>query len=168
MLTIIVDSREQAPYAFDRFEGVTVRRAALETGDYSLPGLEHIVCVERKSVDDLVQCLGRERSRFERELSRMRSYVLKAVVCECNLEDIARGRYRSAMTPQSALQSVFAFMIRYGVNFVWAGNRRGGEYATHALLHRYAQELQKQVDAIRKHSLCAKEQPVTGVCNVVI
>jgi DNA excision repair protein ERCC-4 len=169
MLTVIVDSREQAPYHFDKYEGVTIRKAALETGDYSLPGLEHIVCVERKSVDDLIQCLCRERSRFERELSRMRAYVLKAVVCECTLEDIARGRFRSAMNPQSALQSVFAFQVRYAVPFVWAGNRGGGEYATHALLHRYAQELQVQVDAIRKHSHCAEDhQGAVGSCKVVI
>jgi len=169
MLTILVDSREQAPYHFDRYPNVTVHRVALETGDYSLPGLEHVVCVERKSVDDLIQCLCRERSRFERELARMRSYVVKAVVCECTLEDIAWGRYKSQMNPESALQSVFAFAVRYGVDFVWAGNRRGGEYATHAILHRYQRELEKQMDAIRKHSLrCAKEQPVTGVCNVVI
>jgi DNA excision repair protein ERCC-4 len=168
MLTILVDSREQAPYLFDRFEGVTVIRTALATGDYSLAGLEHVVTVERKSVDDLIQCLCRERSRFERELTRMRPYVVKTVVVECTLEDVARGRFKSAMNPESALQSVFAFAIRYGVNFVWAGNRRGGEYCVHAILHRYQKELEKQMDAIRKHSVCAKDQPVTGVCNVVI
>ena len=168
MLTILVDSREQAPYFFDRF-GCTVHRVALETGDYSLPGLEHVVCVERKSIDDLIQCLCGERSRFERELARMRSYVVKTVVCECTLEDISRGRYRSDMKPESALQSCFAFMIRYGVNFIWASNRAGGEYATHAILHRYQEELQKQMDAIRKHSQrCAKQEHLTGVCDVAI
>lgn len=169
MLTILVDTREQAPYDFAKFKGVEVHRATLPTADYSLPGLTEAVCVERKSVDDLIQCLCGERSRFERELARMRSYVVKAVVCECSLEDIARGRYRSKVNPQSALQSCFAFMIRYGVNFIWASNRAGGEYATHAILHRYQQELEKQMEAIRKASnRCAKQQHSPGVVNVEI
>ncbi len=65
-------------------------------------------------------------------------------------------------------QAPYHFDRYPGVNFIWAGNR-GGEYCVHAILHRYQRELEKQMDTIRKHSnRCAKEQPVTGVCNVVI
>ncbi|WP_241160230.1 hypothetical protein [Desulfovibrio sp. ZJ369] len=43
---------------------------SLTVGDYSLEGLTDKVAVERKELPDLVQCLGRERERFERELQR--------------------------------------------------------------------------------------------------
>ena len=38
-MKILCDTREQAPYTFDRYQGVTVERAALQTCDYSLAGL---------------------------------------------------------------------------------------------------------------------------------
>ena len=38
-MKLLRDTREQAPYTFDRYQGVTVERAALQTCDYSLAGL---------------------------------------------------------------------------------------------------------------------------------
>ena len=142
-MIIVTDSREQLPYTFTRFD-VQVVRGTLETGDYSLAGLEHLVAIERKSIDDLVQCLTTSRARFERELVRLRPYQLKAVIVESTLQDVARGRYRSRMEPQAALQSVIAFQVRHCVPFVWAGNRAGGEYYTHGLLAKMAREIEKQ------------------------
>ena len=71
-MLIVQDSREQAPYAFraPRYEGVMVEVGPLQIGDYSLHGLQDKVAAERKELSDLVQCLGRERERFERELQR--------------------------------------------------------------------------------------------------
>ena len=64
----IVDTREQLPLNLDPLR---TEPATLPTGDYSLKGLEHHVCIERKSLDDLLGCVGRDRERFERELHRM-------------------------------------------------------------------------------------------------
>jgi len=85
-MLIIQDSREQAPYAFTgpRYEGVTVKVGTLQTGDYSLHGLTDKVAVERKSLPDLVQCLGRERDRFERELQRAAALAAFCVVVEAS------------------------------------------------------------------------------------
>lgn len=70
-MKIIIDTREQAPFAFrhERMDATT-EPGTLAVGDYSLAGLEDRVAVERKSLPDLVMCLGRERERFERELAR--------------------------------------------------------------------------------------------------
>ncbi len=151
-LTILVDSREQLPYSFDRFENVSVVTAALNAADYSVPGGEHLAAIERKSVNDLIGCLCQGRERFERELHRLRPYHLKAVVVECSLEDISRGRYTSNMTPQSALQSIFAMQVRYSVPFIWAGSRRGGEYVVHGLLEKYVREIGKMFQQTQKAS----------------
>jgi DNA excision repair protein ERCC-4 len=153
-MKILVDTREHLPYTFERFEGVQVVRGTLETGDYSLVGLEHLACIERKSIDDLLGCLTSGRARFERELARMRPYQLKAVVVECSLRDISRGNYRSQMNPEAALQSVIAFQVRYSVPFVWAGNRAGGEYLTHGLLAKMAREITRQYTAISQVDGC--------------
>ena len=66
-MLIVVDSREQCPFPFthERYEA-QVQPGTLTVGDYSLAGLEDKVAVERKSLPDLVACLGRERERFAR------------------------------------------------------------------------------------------------------
>lgn len=148
-MIILVDTREQQPYSFDSYEGVTVHRAGLESGDYSLPDHQHIVAIERKSIDDLIGCLTTGRERFAKELHRLRPYLLRAVVVEASMEDVARGRYKSQMAPQAALQSILAFMVRFSIPFIFAGNRRGGEYTTHGLLWKYCQEQEKRFKAIQ-------------------
>lgn len=144
-MRIIIDTREQAPFAFARFQEVAIERAALPTGDYSLPGFEERAAIERKSLEDLIGCLkGNNRDRFERELSRARHYELFAVVVEASLEDVSKGRYRSEMKAHAALQSIFAFQVRYGVPFIWAGNRADAEYVTFSLLEKYLAEIEKR------------------------
>ena len=149
--TIITDSREQAPYSFDKWPDVTTTTAGLHAGDYSLAGFESQVGIERKELNDLVACLmGDNRARFERELAKLRAYEMKAVVIEANLQDLARGRYQSQMKPKSAIQSITAFHIRYGVPFLFCGDRRGSEYMTFSLLSKYLYEIQKRYDMARK------------------
>lgn len=64
---------------------------ALPAGDYSLPGFEDRVAIERKSVDNLIGCLmNSDRSRFERELQRASHYDLFAVVVESTLHGVSR------------------------------------------------------------------------------
>jgi len=91
---IVVDSREQAPFAFEheRYAGITVESGPLDTGDYSLAGLSDLVAVERKSIPDLVACLSRERERFEREMQRAAALDAFAVVIEASWHDLAQGR----------------------------------------------------------------------------
>ena len=43
---IIVDTREQKPWDFN--DNFNTTKAKLDTGDYSIEGLEHILCIERK------------------------------------------------------------------------------------------------------------------------
>ena len=150
-MIITVDSREQKPYDFTGYAGVEVIRAGLPAGDYSIPGAEHIAAIERKSIDDLIACLmGSNRERFERELTRLRPYIVKAVVVEASWEDIARGRYTSNMHPQAALQSTLALQVRYSIPFMMCGSREGGQYVTHGLLAKYHREIGKQYAAMEK------------------
>lgn len=149
-MIVLVDSREQAPFPFIRFN-VQAERAGLPTGDYSLPGFEDKAAIERKSLDDLVSCLmGKNRDRFERELTRGKAYELFAVVCEGSYQDIAEGRYRSEMKPQAVLQSIVAFQVRYGVNFIMAGTRQAAEYLTFSLLEKFQREIEERWKALER------------------
>jgi len=155
-LKILCDTREQAPFTFGGYD-CEAQVGTLTTGDYSLGGLEDRVAVERKSLDDLLGCLtGEGRERFERELARARGLDAFCVVIEASFQDMAEGRYRSRMKPHAALQSVLAFQVRYGVPFVWCGNRAGAEYVTFHFLRHYLREAQERLKAIlRAHGEAA-------------
>ena len=139
-MIILADTREQLPYTFERWS-VSVQTSGLVTGDYSLPGLEDKISIERKSLDDLINCLlGKNRERFEKELTRGRLYELFCIVVESNLTDLAKGFYRSNMKPHAALQTITAFYVRYGTPFLFCSNRSGSEYMVYSLLSKYLRE----------------------------
>ena len=148
-MKVTIDSREQTPFTFSHEKyGVEVVRGALTVGDYSLAGLEDKVAVERKSLPDLVQCLGRERDRFERELQRGAALDAFCVVVEAGWQDLLRGEYRSRLKPHAACQSVAAFMSRYRVPFMFAGSRTAAEYVTWSFLRQYLNGARRRWRAI--------------------
>ncbi len=156
-MKILVDSREQHPFPFqgEHYKDVQIERATLPTGDYSLAGLTDMVAIERKSIDDLVGCLTRERERFERELARARGLELFCVVVEASWEELSRGQFRSKMTAKSACQSVIAMQAR-GTPFFFAGSRPAAEYFSYSLLQKYlAGAKRKFQDILKFHDACA-------------
>ena len=150
-MTILVDSREQRPFNFEheRYD-VQIQPGALTVGDYSLVGLQDKVAVERKSLPDLVGCLGRERERFERELQRGAALDAFAVVIEAAWPDLAGGNFRSQLNPHAACQSVLAFMSRYRTPFLFAGSRPAAEYVTWGFLRQYLEGARKRWASILK------------------
>ena len=93
-MKIIIDTREQRPFEFLGQNGdITTERGTLALRDYSLAGLTDRVAVERKSLADLVMCLGEGRrgERFQRELMRAAALEAFAVVVESSWQDLAAG-----------------------------------------------------------------------------
>ncbi len=146
-MRIVVDTREQMQFPFAEYQ-VEVVEGTLTAGDYSLAGLESLVAVERKSLPDLVACLGRERPRFERELERLRGFESAAVVVESPMADLALGQYRSALNPKAAYESVVAFMCRYRLTFYFAQDRRGAERFTFSFLRHYLRTVERRYQAV--------------------
>ena len=85
-------------------EKVTVT-GTLTTGDYSVQGLESIIAVERKSLSDLLGCVGQHRERFDREIQRLIAYPVRAIVIEATWADLERGDWQSRITPAAAIGS---------------------------------------------------------------
>ena len=151
-MKIIVDTREQSPFAFqhERYAGIIIEAGTLDTGDYSLAGLTDRVAVERKSLPDLVACLASGRERFERELQRAAALDAFAVVIEASWAELAAGHYRSQLKPHSACQSVAAFMARYRIPFVFCGSRAAAEYMAWSFLRQYLESARKRWSSIVK------------------
>lgn len=120
-LTVLVDTREQTPWLFS--PGVTPLRATLPSGDYSLPGLESRVALERKSLADLVGSLTSGRDRFMREMERLARFDFAAIVVEGDLENVLRKEYRSEASPSSIMGSCAMIHARYGVPTIWCSTR---------------------------------------------
>lgn len=104
-ITAVIDTREQAP--LDLL--VPSVRGTLAVGDYSVRGLEHLVAVERKSLPDLLACVGRERDRFDRCIKSMRSYEVRILVIEASLGTIELGQWRSQLTPTQVKAALYSW-----------------------------------------------------------
>lgn len=122
-VAVVVDTREQEPYAFDP-ELVTAVRRALPAGDYSLPGYEASVAVERKSLEDFVASVVKGRARFGRELRALAEYDFGCIVVEGSLEDIAARRYRSGAHPSAVLGATLSIIVDHGIPVFFCGDRQ--------------------------------------------
>ncbi len=139
-LIIKIDTREQRPYKFS----VPSEFGKLDTGDYSISGLEDCIAVERKTMDDLIGSISSGRERFERELLRGKALDYFALVIEGNLSDMSEHRYRSKMLPQAVIQSLIAFSVRYRLPVFFCESREYGQRITESLLCKYVRELEKK------------------------
>jgi ERCC4-type nuclease len=126
----ICDTREQCPLDLSPLQTVT---ATLATGDYSVKGLELVVAIERKSLSDLLGCVGRERARFDREVQRLLAYPVRCLVVESTWSEIEAGNWRGEVTPAAALGSLLGW-IAAGLPVLMCGDhQRAGRYVSRLL-----------------------------------
>jgi DNA excision repair protein ERCC-4 len=147
-IVLAVDTREQDSYG-PLFRTPYVVQT-LSEGDYSVCGLEDRIAIERKSLSDLVSSLTFQRTRFEKELSKAKSYDRFYVVCECSAEDILEGRYRSNAHPASIWESIHALAVRHNTPFLFLSNRETAARAVESILCKYACEFVKSAEAVSK------------------
>ena len=134
--TVVIDTREQAPYAFDPLR-VSVLRRALPAGDYSLQGEETRVAIERKSLADYVASVVRRRARFGRELRRLGRYELGCVVVEASLDDVLGHRYRADVHPSAVLGATLSIIVDHCVPVFFCCDRQKARRFTEELLLRF-------------------------------
>lgn len=131
----VVDTREQRPWALGPW-CVVARRATLQAGDYSIVGLEDRVAVERKSKADFVGTIVQSWTRFQRELGRLESFDVAAVVVECDLAEILGGKYRSDAPPTLILDRMARAQVEHGIPVHFCGDRVASQRFADELLRR--------------------------------
>jgi len=156
--TILVDGREKAPYRFNGIHAdaaqrhrplvITTMWCHLATGDYTIGGLEHLVCVERKSLADLYSTLGQNRDRFEREHERMAGIIQRGgrccVVVEADWETaIHLPPPQSHLPPKVVLRTAISWEVRYGVPWHFLPDRRFSEIYTFRYLEKFYKHYRK-------------------------
>ena len=91
---VLVDTREREPLPLHANHPnwiASERRVALKTGDYTVEGMESLLCLERKSLADLVACTVTYRRRFLGVCGRLARFKWKAILVEATLEDNKGG-----------------------------------------------------------------------------
>lgn len=118
-ITVIIDTREQHPLSL---APMRMERGGLVTGDYTAKGYERKISIERKSLADLTQSLGRERERFDKELHRILAYPHRMLMIEGSLQEVMEHRYISRISPSAVISSLLGY-ASHGIPFLFCGNR---------------------------------------------
>jgi ERCC4-type nuclease len=118
--TVLVDTREQNPFNFSRFDGwfAGVEKKALKLGDYSIAGLEELCVVERKDLSDLVHSFTAERPAFVSRLRRMSTYPQRLLVITAPLSTVKSLYPFSNANPNRIMQSLVAMLVGWNLPFV--------------------------------------------------
>ena len=156
MITYLVDSREQKPYAF---KGCDVETIALKTGDYSVKilGMNYNteIAIERKSLQDMIGSITQGRERFEKEMVRSLEIPHFYLIIEGSWDDIYSHNYISQIPPNSVINTILGWQIKYGYHIIIADNHRRAEDFTKRILNLFAKY--KTTDTKKKEKMDCNE-----------
>lgn len=107
-LRIVIDTREQSPWAWDPSDAVTEVRA-LSAGDYALESDCELVkgratlavrfSIERKSLEDFLGTISTGWERFQRELTRMEAFPARVIIVEGDFADVCFKQNADGIIP---------------------------------------------------------------------
>lgn len=142
-MKVVVDTREQRPWTFEGL-GVETVRGTLKAGDYSVPGFENTIAIERKSIDDWCKTVLRERSRFYRELELLRGYEFRAVIIEIGVRELQAREYRADVAPSSLMGFVAEVTVGQCVPVYLGGTRAECQILAMNLLRMAAKKIPRE------------------------
>jgi|TARA_R100000306_G_C4364141_1_gene136766 hypothetical protein len=145
-----VDTREKQSWNFDNSDLVekTISQK-LDTGDYAVEGLEHILCIERKqSVSEIAQNIS--QARFQDVLKRMKLFEHKFLLLEFDIDKILQFPVGSNVPKKIwgklkvrgpyILRSLARIQVKYGVQVVFCGDSDNAKYVALNLMREVYEE----------------------------
>lgn len=146
--TVIKDTREQDGYFFKKYKSCNgMIEQKLDTGDYSIVGLEDKICIERKGcVEELAVNLGQKKHAFLNEIDRMSLFPHKFLILEFSLEDLVRfpeetripikNKASVKITGKYMLKCIFEFELYNNVHVLFCDNKYNAFIAVSSILKR--------------------------------
>ncbi len=128
-ITAIMDTREQLQLDLSPLQ---VQNGTLDTGDYALLGSDHIR-IERKSLVDLLGCVGRDRERFDREVQRLLAFPVRVLLVEATWAQIELGQWRSKLKPEAVIGSLLGWQALGLSVHMFGDHQRAGRHAARLL-----------------------------------
>ena len=145
--TLIIDTREKNPWNLESRAIQSVIAKKLNSGDYSIEGLENKICIERKQ--NVAELAGNvTQQRFMDELERMskieRSYLLLEFSIDDILaypvgSDIPKSKWKYLRVKgQFIINRLTYLSIKYNIHVIFCGDRDNAENIACGLLrHTY-------------------------------
>lgn len=152
--TIIVDTREQHPWLFDNY---TTAKRKLDTGDYSIEGLEHLLGIERKkSISEFANNIV--ESRFEDVIDRLSKLKYAFILFEFNLNDVLIYPVGSTVpkkwwnnikiTPAFLMKHIVELQLVHNIKIAFCGSASNAEKMAESILKKvyYFERLRQPKD----------------------
>ncbi len=146
--TIIKDTREKEGYFFVPYQNCLGSvDQKLDTGDYSIVGLEDKICIERKGcVEELAINLGKQKGAFMDEIERMKSFPHKFIVLEFTAEDLVKfpdntripnkNKTDLKITGKYMLKCLMEFQLYNDIHILFCGNKNTAFVVVNSILKR--------------------------------
>lgn len=152
--TVIIDTREQMPWEFGLH--VTAKKK-LDTGDYSIEGLEHLLCIERKrSVSEIATNITEKR--FKDVLERMNQIPYRFMLFEFDLEDVYSFPVGSdipkrlwdslRVSSNFILKYITMIQVQYGIHVLFCGDSDNAEKLAVSIMKRVYEKHGKPEESI--------------------
>jgi len=150
-ITIIRDTREKEGWVFDPEEKVAGKIQilgtevdTLQTGDYTIKGMESIVVIERKNgVSELFGNYSpvEHKIRFEKEIQRMNEnikhkYIIVESVLSNDLLSMSVPQMKYGPPAKRIVDWLSSLSIKYGVHVIFAGDC--GKYIARSIFENIA------------------------------
>lgn len=144
--TIIIDTREQKPWSFEHHAKANHK---LDTGDYSIEGLENIVAIERKrNVAEFANNITEKR--FVDVVERLSKIPYSFILFEFNMDqvmsypigsDIPKRLWdKIRISPSFLLKHIVDLQVNHNIKIVFCGNSENAEKVALSIMRRVYKE----------------------------
>ena len=148
--TIIIDTREQQPWSFEHYATANKK---LDTGDYSIEGLEHLLGIERKkSISEFANNIT--ESRFKDVVMRMSQLKYSFLLLEFDLKDVLIYPVGSTVpkkmwdkikiSPAFLIKHLLELQLNHNIKVIFCGSSSNAE--------KIAEHILKKVNYIERYS----------------
>lgn len=148
MFNIIVDTREKTPWTLMSRQIGETKIQKLDTGDYTIEGLEDVLCIERKK--SLSEFVGNMTDpRFTRELERMMTYERPYLIMEFDYHDVMQFPIGSTVPkilwnkmkvkPPFIMKFISDIQVTYNIPVILAGNTDNAQYIAINIIKRISE-----------------------------
>lgn len=141
-IVVIRDDREKNPWDEEYLgPGFSVVTARLQTGDYTIKGMQDLVAIEKKSSwDEIAIDISKVKYRenFVNMLRRMKQYPVRILVVESDMGKISMAglKYTPHITSYSVQGWVLNICLEYGIQLLPVGSRHRAKHTIAELFRR--------------------------------
>jgi len=150
--TIIIDTREQKPWEFSNH---AIANHKLDTGDYSIQGLESILAIERKrNISEFANNIT--ESRFVDVIERLSQFKYAFILFEFDMKDVINYPIgsnipkklwnRIRISPAFIIKHIVDLQVEHNIKIIFCGNSANAEKIALSLMRKiYKKEQTKDV-----------------------